>query len=168
LQKNKILVISILAALLVSGALSVAAAQETPQVAPTQPDSIPPSPALQPSRPVEGDQYAPGVGSATITGSDGVTTTVENVTTLPAPIYEKDGVPAFDVDGNGQEITSQTGNDEPIYIAPQPGMGEVTPIYLMGENSADTSGPAAATAVGLVVAALSMGAVGIVCLSKHP
>jgi hypothetical protein len=46
-------------------------------------------------------------------------------------------------------------------------MGDVTPIYLIGKNSADTSDAAAATAVGLVVAALSMGAVGIVCLSKH-
>lgn len=189
--KNKLVVISILAAILVSGALSVAAAQELPQVPTPSGDVISYAPRPQPDIaptienaptinittpkmdvisyvPRPQGQPVPSVSSATTTGPDGVTTTIANVT-LPAPIYQtEDGVPAFDVNGNGQEITSSNGSDEPIYIAQQQGMGDVTPIYLMGENTADTLGATAATAVGLVVAALSMGAVGIVCLSKHP
>jgi hypothetical protein len=191
LQKSKIFVISILAALLVSGTLSITAAQEIPQVPTPSGDVISYAPRTQ-GEPAPQIEYAPtiniplpkediisyvprpqgqpvpSVASATITGPDGETTTVANVT-LPAPIYEKDGIPAFDVNGNGQAITGQNGSDEPIYIAPRPGMGDVVPIYALNESTADNSSPAAAaTAVGLVVAALAMGAVGIVCLSKHP
>lgn len=161
MQKNKFVVISILTALLVSGALSVAAAQETPQVPPTQPNYIPPTPTIQSNGPVEGEHYVPGVGTATITGPDGVTTTITNVT-LPAPIYQTDdGVPAFDANGNGQATTGQNGD-----VAQEPGAGEVVPIYAVYENPTDNA--ATITAVGLVVAALAMGAVGIVCLGKHP
>jgi hypothetical protein len=182
-------VISILAALLVSCALSVVAAQEVPQVPTPSGDVISYAPRVQgqpmPSienapttitptpkadvisyEPRPEGQTVPNVGSAISTGPDGVTTIVEGVKTLPAPVYEENGIPAFDVNGNGQEVTCQGGLEEPIYTAPQPGMGDVTPIYLIGENTADTSG--APIAVGLVVAALAMGAVGIVCLGKHP
>jgi hypothetical protein len=162
LQKNKLFVISILAALLVSCALSVAAAQEVPQLDPTKPVSSSPAQPISPSGPVEGDQYVPGVGTATTTGPDGVSVTVANVT-LPMPLVQDKDVPASDVNGNTQSITGQ--NDDGI--APEPGNGEVVPIYAVYENTA-VDNSAAVTAVGLVVAALAMGAVGIVCLSKHP
>jgi hypothetical protein len=164
LQKNKYIVISILAALLACSAISVAAAQEPSQADPTQPNSIPPTPALQSSKPVEGDQYAPGVGAATTTGPDGITTNIANVTS-PMPLIDGKDIASSDVDGNGssQATTGQNGDS-----LQEPGNGEVVPIYALYENTADNSSTAAAaTAVGLVVAALAMGAVGIVCLGKH-
>jgi hypothetical protein len=163
LLKNKYVVISILAALLASSVISVAAAQEPSQVDPTQPNSVPPSPALQPSRPVEGDQYTPGAGAATTTGPNGVISTIANVTS-PMPIVDGKDVSTNDVDDTNQATTGQNGD-----IVPEPGNGDVVPIYTVYENTDDHSSTAAAvTAVGLVVAALAMGAVGIVCLSKHP
>jgi hypothetical protein len=152
LQKNKIFIISILAAILVSGALSVASAQETPQVASKTFDNVSSSPVQSQDTPVEGDKYAPDVGQAS-SSSAGNGSSIEPAKPL-SPIYEHDGLPAFGIDANENNTITSGDNLEGV------------PVISQFANTTDNS--ATAAAVGVVFGVAALGAVGIVCLSKHP
>ncbi len=137
MQTPKLLVMSILAALLVSSALSVVAARDqTPTAPPTSTDSVTSAnPPDQP--PVEGNQSAPGVGDSAL-----------------APIYEHDGEPAFGIPANAADPTlPSSAGDKSTLIVPAPNPAPDNALPLLG--------------VGVVVALVVGGVIGIVFYRKQ-
>ncbi|MGD6852208.1 MAG: hypothetical protein ACQCN6_09140 [Candidatus Bathyarchaeia archaeon] len=140
LQKTKLFVLSVLAALLVCSAFSVAAAQEEPSTTPsTAEDNISTATAPDQSQgtPVEGNQSDPSVSDEDL-----------------APIHEVDGVPAFGIPPNENDPTL-TGEEAQLYSA---------------NTAADNNSQEytwIATAIGVVLAVVVGGVIGVVYFRKQ-
>lgn len=134
MQKTKLITLSVLAALLVCSAISVAAAQET------EPTQTPiPDPSVATTTAPDQPQTTPADSNQTDPNRDGID---------PSPIHEADGKPAYDLPAP-KAADDATGQEESLVYA----------NTLSGETGPDFTW--ILVALGVVVAVAACGAIGV-------